>query len=335
MNIHILFTGGTVCTTVKDGRMSTDPTAAAALTELFWQSDSFAKEDVTFQKGAFLGILSENMTVRNWNMIADQLREILLSDDRPDGIIIAHGTDTLAYSAALFSVLLEGVDVPVIFVSANRPLLHADGTPNPDSNGGDNFRAAVECLAKGIGAGVYATYKNPKDGRTYLHRGESLVQCSIYDDNFYSRDALDITDISSADLPKSGTVHRPLLMDALPLRDCVLKITPYVGMNYRAFSLDGVEAVLHSTYHSGTACVNADGNSSILSLFDRCAKKGIPFYYSPSEVGEAATVYDSVPYIKNHRAAGQQIQIRYGETDELLYAKLLVAVAHGRWELLD
>lgn len=327
MNIHILFTGGTICTTVKDGRMSTDPTAASLLTELFWQGDSFAKDRVTFREGEFLGILSENMTVANWNRMAESLRNILAA--RPDGIIIAHGTDTLAYSAALFSVLLEGVDIPVIFVSANRPLSH------PASNGSANFRAAVECLAKGIGAGVYATYKNPKDGRTYLHRGESLVQCGIYDDNFYSRDALDITDLDGVELPRSQAVKKPLLTEALPLRDCVLKIAPYVGMNYKTFALDGVEAVLHSTYHSGTACVNADGDSSILSLFDRCAEKGIPFYYAPSEVGEAATVYDSVPYIKNHRFKGQQIKIRYGETDEYLYAKLLVAASFGRWDILQ
>lgn len=333
MNISILFTGGTICTTVKDGRMSTDPTASAALTELFWQSDSFAKASVTFNKEAFLGILSENMTVANWNRIAAELRQILAT--RPDGIIVAHGTDTLAYSTALFSVLLEGVDIPVVFVSANRPLLFADGTPNPDSNGGDNFRAAVECMFCGLGGGVYATYKNPKDGRTYLHQGKDLLQCSIYDDNFYSRSALDITDVQAVSLPQGGEIKPPLLLEGLPLRDCVLKITPYVGMNYKTFALDGVEAVLHGTYHSGTACVNADGDASVLSLFDRCAETGIPFYYSPSQVGEAAIVYDSVPYIQNHCHEGQKVSIRYGETDEYLYARLLVAASYGRWELLD
>ena len=45
-NILVIYTGGTICTTIKDGKMSTDETAASALTELFDKSDSPYKDKV-------------------------------------------------------------------------------------------------------------------------------------------------------------------------------------------------------------------------------------------------------------------------------------------------
>ena len=47
-NILIIYTGGTICTTIKDGKMSTDENAASALTTLFDKSDSLCKDKIKF-----------------------------------------------------------------------------------------------------------------------------------------------------------------------------------------------------------------------------------------------------------------------------------------------
>ena len=338
-NILVIFTGGTICTTIKNGVMSTDSSATSALVELFKQSDSPCKKNVMFDKGEFFNILSENMTVKKWNELITYFQSKLPECLKYDGIIVAHGTDTLAYSCALFSLLLKNISIPVFFVSSNNSILCEDGTQNPKANGCDNFRAAVECICKDIVPDVYATYKNPDDCRMYLHKAENLIQCQIYDENFYSADALDITDIESARFDtvenhtKTNFISLPIMkMKGNELKDCILKVTPYVGLNYDMFNPQNAKAVLHGTYHSGTACVvktseNSDYNdtSSILYFFDKCAKSNIPFYYSPSQTGAEATVYASVPIIEAHRCNGQKIRFCYGQTDELMYAKLLIA----------
>ena len=339
--ISVIFTGGTICTTIKNGVMDTGETAPMALIEFFKELNPRLSNSVHIDTEKNFGILSENMTADKWNEIGRYFVENIERFQECDGIIVAHGTDTLAYTTSLFSVLLKGFKIPVIFVSSNRPIMLEDESLNPDANGIENFTAAVECICSGLEQGVYATYKNPEDGRMYLHNGGHLIQCAIYDENFYSRDAIDITekkDVEGLCLYKTCDSEKLLIMKLKEkkLEDCILKISPYVGLNYDVFSLDGVRAVLHGTYHSGTACITAieqnEDKTSILYFFEKCAKQNIPFFYSPSLVEAGSVVYAGVPCIEHCTVNGQKIKILYGETDELVYAKLIIAFSFGLME---
>lgn len=48
------------------------------------------------------------------------------------GLVVLHGTDTMAYTASALSFLLEGIDVPVVLTGAQRPLtsIRSDGREN-------------------------------------------------------------------------------------------------------------------------------------------------------------------------------------------------------------
>lgn len=332
--ILVVFTGGTICTTIKNGEMNTDEKALTALVEFYKNSDSFCKNKIIVENGKMFNILSENMTINKWNEIVDYFQEILTNNFDYDGIIVAHGTDTLAYSTSMFALLLKGLSIPIVFVSSNYSIMNEDGTKNLQANGVENFKSAVECIYKGIPSGVYATYKNPEDNKMYLHKGDHLIQCVIYDDNFYSRDALDITDLENVEFATEKTENSiiPIInMGEKRLCDCVLKINPYVGLNYNMYNLGNAKAVLHSTYHSGTSCVvrtekqeNYNENS-ILYFIDKCAEKNIPFYYSPSKTGGETNVYASVPFIENHTVKGKKPYFCYGDTEEMMYCKLLYA----------
>ena len=71
-----------------------------------------------------------------------------------DGIIVLHGTDTLAYTAALLSFAFAKIPVPIFIVSGNRP-------PHDKlSNANANFTTAVELIWSGIAPNVYVTYRN-------------------------------------------------------------------------------------------------------------------------------------------------------------------------------
>ena len=326
--IFVIYTGGTICTTLKGGKISIDPSAAAALTTLY-RGRKDALPEIEFINGKFFGILSENMTIDNWNIIADYLKETLPTLSDFDGVIIAHGTDTLAYTSALLSVLLKGFSLPVFLVSSNKSIIKPDGSPNPLANGVENFAAAVSLINNGIKPAVYVPYKNT-DGKMYLHKGENLKQCEIYSDDFYSRDMVDLSEsLPDFENKPCGSQTPPVFSLKKPLTDCVLKIEPYVGLNYSRISLEGVKAVLHTTYHSGTACVDGAekveiSNHSILSLIDRCQKLTIPFYFAPAKTGEEQSVYATVPYIEHRNAYGEAPVFCYGDTAETLYAKLLI-----------
>ena len=320
MNILLVLTGGTICTSVRDGLRSPDTDAASLrLVEEFQNSASPFAHGVRFTVGERFHMLSENMTVAVWNRLADYLKTVDFT--AYDGIIVAHGTDTLAYTSSMFALLLAGIDIPVIFVSSNAPLEYGDAR----ANGAANFRAAVECIGYGIAPGVYATYRNVTDGKTYLHMGARLKQCGDYSEDFHSAGALDITNLSAETLsgfPDALPLARPLLElpELSPLSDCVLNIRPYVGIRYDAYRVENFRAVLHGAYHSGTACANADGAASILYLLDACADAGTELYLSPAR--SQGELYDTVPVMLNHVRNGRKIIPLHGMTEETAYCKL-------------
>lgn len=326
--ILLVLVGGTICTALNLNKtLSVSKTAGAMLKDNFLASNSPFAKDVEIDLSENLFILSENMTVDYWNKIIATYRKEIVKGY--DGVIFAHGTDTLGFSASLFSMLLANTEIPVFFVSSNARLT------SDKANGNDNFRCAIECICRNIEPNVYVAYKNITDNRMYLHLASRIRQCENYSDDFLSVGAIDITDITQEnyncyfDKIKSlypQNKRKPIIknLDDLVLKNCVLMIEPYVGLRYDIFDFSKCSAVLHGSYHSGTACVE-NGVNSILTMLATCAKQNadIDVYISPSKIeGE---VYETVPTMANHTVNGKNIKFLFGTTKETAYAKLVIA----------
>ncbi len=65
-------------------------------------------------------IQSESMRFGHYNLIGKAIAKELEGKEKPKGIIITHGTDTLHYTAAALAFMLEGIDIPVILVGSQR-----------------------------------------------------------------------------------------------------------------------------------------------------------------------------------------------------------------------
>lgn len=331
-NILLLLTGGTICSRANaSGRNFSDQaTAAPQLIEQFQHSASPYAQTTRFHSLAPLDILSENMTPPHWDKLLDCLRQVRWSDYQ--GLVIAHGTDTLAYTACLLALALNHPQLPILLVSSDYNLQDAR------ANGPANFRAAVELICRGLNAGVYAVYRN-SDGQIWLHQAAHLRQCSNYSNDFFSPSARPLQidagavfpPISLSTVPQGN--HPPaaastqLLHQLAPLSQLrVLNIQPYVGIDYAAYQLQGVQAVLHGLYHAQTACVqqlqaqDAYDSGSILYLLDRCQQQGIPLYIHPCHAQSYA--YSSTELILEHGACPL-----YGLTPEMAYVKLLLSYA--------
>jgi len=66
-----------------------------------------------------------------------------------DAVLILHGTDTLAYSAAAMSFQLLGLNAPVVFTGSMLP------AGVPDSDAWENVNGALQALGKGLPSGVH------------------------------------------------------------------------------------------------------------------------------------------------------------------------------------
>ena len=107
-----------------------------------------------------------------------------------------------------------------------------------------------------------------------------------------------------------------------------LLLESYVGLDYSRISLDGIFAVLHGTYHSGTLCVERGtpegeySSRSVLFLTDECKKRGIPVFAAPCTL-------DSAQYSSAYDACKNGGVVPLNMTKESAYAKLLLALYIG------
>ncbi len=335
-NILLILVGGTICTTLNDeGNLSVNDEAGTLLVSNFMESDSPYAAMVDIKASDNLYILSENMTIAKWNEIIATYRKEVAGQSY-DGIIMAHGTDTLAYSAALFSMLLSGTDIPVFLVSANENL------KSGRSNGNANFCCAVESVCRGIVPNVYVPYQNLSDGKMYLHLASRLRQCENYSEDFHSVGEMDLSGMTEENYvayfekiekkyPLEKVKRVVDIFGDWKLKECILYLSPYVGINYAAYKYSAFSAVLHGTFHSGTACAqlsehcDAYDEHSILYMMDQCfsLEKPVDVYFSPSILRKGT--YETVATIGNHEVNGRKASFMYGYTYEMAYAKLVIA----------
>ena len=313
LKILILYTGGTFgsAETAEGKELSGKPDVVSLYARL--NPGSSIEFD---ERSLDEPISSEDMTVELWNVIIAALKKLEFSDY--DGIIITHGTDTLAYSAALLSILLGHVQIPVILVSSNEPL------SSPAANGYKNFEDAVSFINTRQGGGVYVFYSyNLRETEVYLAR--DIVQSAPFINRYTSYDGSSFGTMKDGRFcPRNADGARRLmgrrwnnmpdiLTGLTELKNCVLLITPYVGLDYSRFKLDGVKALLHATYHSFSMCTKG-GSTSAEYL---TGGQGIPLYFSSldKEVG----LYEST-----RRMLKKGARFILSSSVELAYARLVV-----------
>ena len=83
---------------------------------------------------------SSNIRPEEWQTIACSIFEFRAGFD---GVVVSHGTDTMAYTASAVTFMLPDIDLPVVFTGSQLPL--ADML----SDGPDNLRTAFAMAASG------------------------------------------------------------------------------------------------------------------------------------------------------------------------------------------
>jgi len=128
---------------------------------------------------------SANATPEDWNRIA---RVIHANQHDHDGVVVTHGTDTLAYTSAALCFVLEGLQIPVVLTGAMLPLT---------VDGNDGVRNLVEAfqLVRTTAPGVWVQFAGKK-----LHGGRVRKSHSRAFDGF-SADPSEIPPLQRAGEP--------------------------------------------------------------------------------------------------------------------------------------
>jgi glutamyl-tRNA(Gln) amidotransferase subunit D len=115
-------------------------------------------------------LFSENITPKHWAEVAKAVAEQISKG--VEGVVIAHGTDTLGYTAAALSFALQNLPVPVILVGSQR------SADRPSSDAATNLIGAVTAAAYAPFAEVaVAMHETPSDTAIAIHRGTKVRKC--------------------------------------------------------------------------------------------------------------------------------------------------------------
>ncbi len=311
--ILLVFTGGTIGSQVEGGTINTSGSAGFNLLRLFSERDS-DPASITFKTLQPLQILSENLHPGHWQHLIASIEAVDLSSY--DGIIVTHGTDTLAFSAAALGLYFNGLKIPMLLVSSDKPL------DNPEANGLPNFLCAVEFIRNIPGGGVFVVYQNPGQVQQ-VHLATRLASCLQLSSDFVSVQSKATMQFEDGrfqqlhTLTDSQRLPMPLKAD---FSKRILLIRPYPGLNYSQFNLEGVDVVLHDLYHSGTACASAEcgERSSLVDFIKRCRQRDLKVYLAP--VIRSENVYGSTRDLLESGA-----EMIWNMSLEAAYAKLLLA----------
>ena len=203
---------------------------------------------------------SSNIRPQEWQTIARTIFEERLDYD---GIVISHGTDTMAYTASAVTFMLPDIDIPVVFTGSQLPL--ADVL----SDGPDNLRTAFAMAAAGY-PGVFLAF----DRKVMLGCRAVKVRATGFSafESVNARYAARVTGlgltVDERIIPKVKGPAR--LQDAISSDVFLLKLTPGLsprifeslaamgcrGIVIEAFGLGGVN-VLHEDLHAIRGAVDA------------------------------------------------------------------------------
>ena len=91
---------------------------------------------------------SANIQPKHWKILADCVYKHYKSQD---GIVIIHGTDTLAYTSSMLSHMLKGIPIPVIITGSQLSIT------NPIADALENMRLSIY-MANNKYPGVYVAF---------------------------------------------------------------------------------------------------------------------------------------------------------------------------------
>ncbi|KAF1012647.1 MAG: L-asparaginase 1 [Pseudomonas fluorescens] len=144
--VMVLYTGGTIGMQASANGLAPASGFEARMSEFLASQPQLTVPAWRFREMSPL-IDSANMTPAYWQRLRMAVVEAV--DAGCDGVLILHGTDTLAYSAAAMSFQLLGLPVPVVFTGSMLP------AGVPDSDAWENVSGALVALAEGLAAGVH------------------------------------------------------------------------------------------------------------------------------------------------------------------------------------
>ena len=242
--ILIINTGGTLSSVMKESGLAPGLTTSDMQKELHIVSG-----DTELEIEDFCSVDSANIFPEDWQSLARRIAQIR---NDYDGVVVIHGTDTLAYTSSMLSFMLQNITIPVVITGSQLSI------KNPVADAMENCRCAIHMAASGI-PGVFVAFNR----KVMLGCRASKVR-SLSFDAFESINYPNVATISSLGMnidekavPVRNGVFR--LTDTYSTKVCMIKMFPgihrsllesladqgYKGIYIEAYGIGGMPFLKH------------------------------------------------------------------------------------------
>jgi glutamyl-tRNA(Gln) amidotransferase subunit D len=188
-DISIISTGGTVASVVDYKTGAVHPAFTA---DDLIRANPELLVHANINGEAILNILSENMKPEYWAKTARSVADEI--NDGADGVVVAHGTDTMHYTSAALNFMLD-TPVPVIVTGAQR------SSDRPSSDAFMNLISSVVAAKSNIAEVTLCMHAEEDDSYCLLHRGTKVRKMhTTRRDTFRSINTLPIAKIEKGKL---------------------------------------------------------------------------------------------------------------------------------------
>jgi len=290
--VAVLGTGGTIASFVDYRTGGVHPASkpeelAAAMPELF--------EAANLRTEVVFAMFSEDMQPEHWSRIAERVAWHLGNGAR--GVVVAHGTDTMHYTAAALAFCLQDLTGPVVLVGSQR------SSDRPSSDASMNLAAAVRVAATSdLGEVVVCMHETADDDRVAIHRGVRVRKMhTSRRDAFQSINVRPLGHVQGPDVVLEPHYRRagsgPVRVDAVwdeevsmilsypglwpdHIEDVVRKATVIVGTGLGHIAqrcLPGVKSVIARGAHvvMASQCIHGRVNMNVYSTGRDLLKMGV------------------------------------------------------------
>ena len=258
---------------------------------------------------------STNIRPENWLGIVEILRK---SYDAYDGFVISHGTDTMAYTAAALSYLVQGSAKPIVLTGAQKPIWF-DGTDSKR-----NLTDAFLYACRGCG-GVQIVF----NGKVILGT-RARKTCSKSFQAFSSVNYPDLAVVQDEHLlqyMRCACYPSPVFYDALDDKVGLLKLIPGTPAAVLEFMLDRFDGLVIESFGVG-GLPEYEGDASYFDIIHRGIARGKLVVMTTQVPNEGSNL--AVYHVGGRLKSALRLLEAYDMTTEAAVAKLMWIMGQTR-----
>ena len=204
---------------------------------------------------------STNVTPNHWICLAQAIRD---NYDQYDGFVVCHGTDTMSYTAAMISYMVQHSPKPIVFTGSQKPI------DKEDTDGRINLRDSF----------LYASYEQASDV-VIVFQGNVIAGARAKKIRTKSYNAFTSVDFPNLAVIRDGRIIPYITKEKATSPEFFLSINPKVGLltltpGMKAEILDTYfhynDAVILAGY--GTGGIPENEYYGFYEVIERWEKKG-------------------------------------------------------------